>query len=287
MYVEVGNFYYFLYFAIAIAITVGLVLFLKHKDDKVKHNVILFLLFSALVLHFAKLLFEPYNQMYPEIIRKVSFENICAISTLVFPFIFLSKSKILKDYMIVMGIISGLAAYLYPTEAIFDTFDSIYFGMKGAFSFDVIRFYYAHLVIFLAPFLMGYFKLHEFKLKRLIYLPFTILLTLAIIYVNEVILLQLGWIDANGFSDVNIRNSSFVFGIPDHYKKVAVIFDVFVFDFMKTNPFNGDLYYWPVIWLLFPAFIYAPVLAFLSNSPFIIQNLIIKIKHHNNKISQS
>ena len=36
------------------------------------------------------------------------------------------------------------------------------------------------------------------------------------------------------------------------------------FDFMKTNPFNGAPYYWPVVWLLFPAFIYAPVLAFLS-----------------------
>jgi hypothetical protein len=287
MYVEVGNFFYFLYFAIAIAITTGLILFLKHKDDNVKKNVIIFLLFSALVLHFIKLLFAPYNQMFPEIIRKVTFENICAISTLVFPFIFLSKSKILKDYMIVMGIISGLAAYIYPTEAIFDTFDSVYFGMKGAFSFDVIRFYYAHLVIFLAPFLMGYFKLHEFKLKRLKYLPFTILLTLAIIYVNEVLLLQLGWIDPNGFRDVNIRNSSFVFGIPDHYKNAAVIFDVFVFDFMKTNPFNGNPSYWPVIWLLIPAFIYAPVLAFLANIPFIIQNSMIKIKHKNKKTSQS
>ena len=92
------DFFYFLYFAIAIAITIGLILFLRHKDDKVKRNVILFLLFSALALHFLKLLFEPYNQMYPEIIRKSSFENICAISTLVFPFIFLSKNKVLKDY---------------------------------------------------------------------------------------------------------------------------------------------------------------------------------------------
>ena len=279
MYVEVGNFYYFLYFVFAIIITTGLILFLKNKDDPTKRRVIAALLFSALALHFMKLLFSPYNQMFPEIIRKVSFENICAVSTLVFPFIFLSKSKVLKDYMIVMGIISGLAAYLYPTEAIFDTFDSVYFGMKGAFSFDVIRFYYAHLVIFLAPFLMGYFKLHTFKLKRLIYLPFTILLTLGIIYVNEVILYQLGWVDPNGFGDVNVRNSSFVFGIPDHYKNVAVIFDVFVFDFMKSNPFNGNQTYWPVLWLTIPAFIYAPILYFLSHIPFFIQNLVLKIFH--------
>lgn len=279
MYVEVGNFYYFLYFAIAIAITIGLILYLKNKDDKVKRKVILFLLFSAFALHFIKLLFPPYNTMFPEIIRKSTFENICAVSTLVFPFIFLSKSKILKDYMIVMGIISGLAAYLYPTEAIFDTFDSVYFGMKGAFSFDVIRFYYAHLVIFLVPFLMGYFKLHEFKLKRLVFLPITIMMTLAIIYLNEVALFNLGWIDPSGFYDVDLRNSSFVFGIPSHYKTVGVIFDIFVFDFMKTNPFNGNPDYWPVIWLVIPSIIYAPVLAFLANIPFFIQKGVFKITH--------
>jgi hypothetical protein len=277
MYVEIGNFYYYLYFVIAIVITTTLILYLKNKDVKIKHRAITILLFSALALHFMKLLFSPYNQMFPEIIRKVTFENICAVSTLVFPFIWLSKSKILKDYMIVMGIISGIAAFLYPTEAIFDTFDSVYFGMKGAFSFDVIRFYYAHLVIFLAPFLMGYFKLHTFEIKRLIFLPLTILLTLTIIYVNEVILLKLGWVDPNGFLDVNIRNSSFVFGIPDHYKNVAVIFDIFVFDFMKTNPFNGELHYWPVLWLTIPAFIYAPVLYFISHIPFFIKDSVIYI----------
>ncbi|MCD4827313.1 MAG: hypothetical protein K8Q99_06005 [Acholeplasmataceae bacterium] len=279
MYVEVGNFYYFLYFAIAILITTGLILYLKNKDDKVKRKVILFLLFSAFALHFIKLLFYPYNTMFPEIIRKSSFENVCAVSTLVFPFIFLSKSKILKDYMIVAGIFSGFIAYIYPTEAIFDTFDSVYFGMKGAFSFDVIRFYYAHLVIFLAPFLMGYFKLHEFKFKRLIFLPIMIMLMLTTIYLNEVILLNLGWIDPNGFGDVNIRNSSFVFGVSEHYKNAASIFDVFVFDFLKTNPFNGNQQYWPVIWMIVPIFVYSPILALISNIPFFIQNNVSKLRH--------
>ena len=91
------------------------------------------------------------------------------------------------------------------------------------------------------------------------------------------VLLNLGWIDQSGFYDVNLRNSSFVFGIPDHYKTVGVIFDIFVFDFMKTNPFNGNPDYWPVIWLIIPSIIYAPVLAFLANIPFMIQNSILNI----------
>ncbi len=276
MYVEIGNIYYYLYFVIAIAVTGTLILFLKNKNDDFKRKVILLLLFSAFFLHFAKLFFHPYIDLFPESIRKVSFENICAISTLVFPFFFLSKKKILLDYMLVMGIASGLAAYLYPTEAIFDTFDSIYFGKKGAFSFDVIRFYYAHLIIFLAPFLMGFFKLHVFSFKRVYYLALMIVGTITVIYINELLLLNLGWIDPHTFHDVNIRNSSFVFGIPDHYKNVAIIFDVFVFDFLKTHPTQDTTYYLPVLWFIIPIFVWTPVLAFLSNIPFYIQNTIKK-----------
>ena len=104
MHVEVGNFYYFLYFAIAILITVSLILILKNKDDKVKNKVILFLLFSAFFLHFCKNSYlHLITRCFLKLYVKVSFENICAISTLVFPFIFLSKSKILKDYMIRNG----------------------------------------------------------------------------------------------------------------------------------------------------------------------------------------
>lgn len=80
MHVEIGNFYYFLYFVFAFLITIGLILFLKNKDDRYKEKVITILLFSAFFLHFIKLLFYPYNDLYPDSIRKVTFENICFFS---------------------------------------------------------------------------------------------------------------------------------------------------------------------------------------------------------------
>lgn len=268
LYVEVGNFYYYLYISIAITLTIGFIIFLKNKNDRIKHKVILFLLFSAFALHFLKLAFYPYHQMFPSIIRKSSFENICAISTLIFPFIYLSKNKVLKDYMLIMGIAAGIAAYIYPTEAILDTFDSVYFGKKQAFSFDVIRFYYAHFVIFVVPFLMGYFKLHTFSFKRIMYFPLMVLSIFLIIFLNEILLIQLGWIDSSTIYDIDIRNSSFVFGIPEHYKKAAIIFDIFVFDFFKSFPKEGANIYWPVVWFIIPAFIYGPILATIIAGPF-------------------
>lgn len=285
MYVAFGNFYYFLYFALGIIITIGMIFFLKNKDDNFKHKVITILLFSALALHFAKLLFSPYNQMLPQSIRKVSFENICAVSTLVFPFIYLSKNKVLLDYMLVMGIASGVAAFIYPTEAMLDTFDSIYFGMKGAFSFDVIRFYLAHYIIFLVPFLLGYFELHVLKLKRLVYLPLTIMGTLALIFLNEYLLLQLGWIDKNMFYDVNIRNSSLVFGIPDYYEGIGPLFDIFVFKFLKTNPVTHEPFYWPVIWMTIPVIIWTPIVTFVSNSPFLFKRVLLNRQNRKRKFA--
>lgn len=268
MYVEVGNFYYYLYIGIAITLTIIFILFLRKKDDQFKNKFILFLLFSAFALHFLKLAFYPYNQMYPTIIRKITFENICAISTLLFPFIYLSKSKVLKDYMLVMGIAAGIAAYLYPTEAILDTFDSVYFGRKPAFSFDVIRFYYAYFVIFVVPFLMATFKIHVFSFKRIIYFPLMVLAVFSLIFLNELLLILLGWIEPSTIYDIDIRNSSFVFGIPEHYQKVGVIFDIFVFDFLKAYPKEGANIYYPVIWFIVPAFIYGPILATIIMGPF-------------------
>jgi hypothetical protein len=280
MYVEVGNFYYYLYIAIAIFLTISLILFLRNKNDQVKNKVILFLLFSAFALHFLKLAFYPYNQMFPTIIKKITFENICAISTLIFPFIYLSKNKILKDYMLIMGIAAGIAAYAYPTEAIFDTFDSVYFGRKQAFSFDVIRFYYAHFVIFAVPFLMGYFKIHVFSFKRILYFPMMVLLIFLVIFLNEVLLIQFGLIEQSTIYDIDVRNSSFVFGIPEHYKNAAVIFDIFVFDFLKTYPKDSANIYWPVIWFIVPAFIYGPILATIVAGPFtLIDKIKIKYRH--------
>ena len=103
--------------------------------------------------------------------------------------------------------------------------------------------------------------------------------TLALIYVNERILLLLGWTDLASYQDINIRNSSFVFGIPDHYEKGGIIFDIFVFKFLKTNPFTGESQYWPVIWMIVPVSFIAPVVATITNSPFILKRALLKQKN--------
>ena len=79
MIVKIGNIYYFLYIIIAFTLLIGIYLFLKNKTVKFQYRFILTMCFLNLALHFLKLLFPPYIDDLPASIRKVTFENICAI----------------------------------------------------------------------------------------------------------------------------------------------------------------------------------------------------------------
>ena len=75
-------------------------------------------LILALIVHFLNPLIPVYRDNLPESLMAITLESICAISTVAFPFIYVSKSKALKDYMVVLGIISGFLTLLIPAEAL-------------------------------------------------------------------------------------------------------------------------------------------------------------------------
>ncbi|MCL2412351.1 MAG: hypothetical protein FWC97_11990, partial [Treponema sp.] len=131
--VEYFNFYYFLYLTTAFGMAVGLYFLLRKKSKKTSFIVLFAVLLLSFVLHFLKLFFEPYQSWMPWAIRTVTFENICAVSVLLFPWFFLSKKKILKDYMFYMGMMSGLAATFIPIDVI----------DRPPFEFETMRFYFA------------------------------------------------------------------------------------------------------------------------------------------------
>ena len=267
MYVTMGNLFYFLFILLGLMSTVGLLFLLNKKGDQTRHKVFLVLLFTAFSLHFLKLFFEPYASTFPISIRKSTFENVCAVSTLIFPFIYLSKNKILKDYMLIFGIIGGLAAFIYPTEALPAIIEDVTVN-KYVFSFDVLRFYYAHFVIFSVPFMMGYYRVHEVPYRRIFLVPMTFIFILCVIFINEFILLKLGFVEPEIFFDVNIRNSSLIFGIPDNFKGIGILLDIFVFNFLKIHPITHEPFYWPVMWIIVPVFIYVIILGFIITFSF-------------------
>lgn len=240
--VELFNFWYIFFILLISGSIVGLYFLLKNKSVKTKKIVLGSLLFFNLGLHFFKLTFPPYSTN-PEIaMREVWFVNVCATSVLFFPFIFISKSNVAKDYMVFLGIISGFLATFYPTEAI----------GKSVLTLDLWRFYICHGILIAVPLLMVLLKIHKLDVKRIWKTPFCILAMLLFIICNQVLQSELGIIDLrnNDMFNVNYRNPSLIWGPTD---SVAVVFSWLTPSFMKTIPvgeFAGQPKYWPFFWMV-------------------------------------
>ncbi len=268
--VKIGNGYYFMFIFIAALYAVILFLILRKKSTKTKRLVLTIILFLNLALHFSKLAFEPYRSGLPITIRKITFENICAVSTLLFPFLFLiKKNTIISDYMYFIGICGGLGAMFFPTEAI----------GKAPYIFDVIRFYICHMNLFTVPLLACLLGLYRPRIKRFWAIPLLFLVHLTIILINEIILIKIGWVNGNitEVLDPNIRNSSFIFGLPDSFKGAKFLFDPFIPPVFKTDWLhltNGVPYYTPILWMFFPVLIYLPLAYALITAPWWIADIV-------------
>ena len=252
MVVELWNTNHLITLAVFVVFLVFIGLILKGKDQEVQSKFLLVLAFANLALHFLKLLIPEYSEAMPTSIRKVTFENICATTTIMMPFIMLSKNKVLKDYLFFMGVLGGLAALLFPTEA---------FGRELG-ELDVIRFYICHILLFIVPFYMVFFKHHTLDLKRVPYFPLMFILVECLILANEVILMEAGFVDFRGgdFLNYNYRNSNFIFGPSPEFQELSdKIVDPLVPNIFKTvgdGPYAGYEKYIPVAWLVVPCVIY-------------------------------
>lgn len=270
--VNLGNGFYFMYMAIALVFFVVLVLLLKNRTYKTQHIVVSVILFLNLALHFAKIFFEPYASGYPSSLKHISFENICAVSAMLFPFIYLIKRQnVLHDYVFFIGIISGLLSLIYPTEAL----------GRNAFSFDVIRFYICHIILIVVPLTSAAVGLYRPRLKMFWAMPLLFMAHELIIFVNEIVLIKAGIVQSTWaeFLDRGIRNNSFVFGLTPEFDAIKPLFDALTPNFLKTDVFGingGVAFYMPVVWMFVPAFLFLCPIYVIISSPFWIADIVTK-----------
>lgn len=277
--------YYLFYIPLFTVITYFLIKYLNNKTNEERMFVLKIIAFIGIILHISKPLFFPYNGNilidgtnnpnifnYPGILRKITIENVSAATTLLYLPILMLNRKHLLDYIVIIGFLGGLLAIIYPAEVINDTFDSIPVDLlnykKNLFTFDTVRFYFVHYIPFIISFSLLYYRIHTLDSSRMFIFPIFILLVLLLLYINELIIYKIGWLDdienhlvtnnlieeGKLFYDRNYRNFSFVFGIPDNFKEMGILIDILVPKFMK------DPYYIPVFWITLPAFIYGPLL---------------------------
>lgn len=257
MTVEFFNVYYFMYIFIAVAIFLALLFGLRKAGKKVIFWVLFGILAFNFCLHFLKLAFLPYRDGLPSTIRKVTFENICAVSTLIFPFLYLSKKNTARDYMFYLGTISGILACFVPTEAL----------GQSPFIFDTIRFYICHIILWVVPLTMVILREHKLDYHRIWRAPTIFLCVECVILVNEVILMSVGFVEGTleTLLSAEHRNNSFVFGVTPDFEAVAGFFLVFVPKFLRVRPLTGEAMYWPVLWMVIPVYVYFSIIFFLMS----------------------
>ena len=165
---------FFFYNILITLICIAFYYLMKNKSDKCKYYTILTLLLFGIPLHFSKLLIPEYQQNFPNSLIEITLATPCAISALSFPFIYMSKNKMLKDYMVIFGILSGVITLLLPLDI----------QGKSMFDIDVLRFYLAHLIILLTPLFTYIFKLYKPSEKWIRNTIIIFLIVIVIIIIN-------------------------------------------------------------------------------------------------------
>ena len=288
MIVSMFNFWYFFFIILCAGVTTGLYFLLRNKSDKVKKIVIFSIMLSALVLHFVKLALPPYSLPENEAMRLRDswFINICGANIFLFPFLFFSKNKFVKDYIFYLVMLGGGLAFLYPTEA-------IELVNRAYYTVDVIRFYAHHMMIFVAPLLMVMTGLHKLSYKRVFSAPIGLLLIMLFIMLNQILQSELGFIDlrSNDFFAIGYRNNSFIWGPGnDSLAQIFVIFCPKIFRVVPVGQYAGQEKFWPWFWMIVPVFVYVTPLAFLlcmifDHKAFVsdVKSLCKKIKYYFSK----
>lgn len=257
-----GNIYYFFYLMIAVVLTLLFLAFLKHKTQKFRYWFLFGLIMLNFLIHIFKIFIWPYTTL-DYVLTKITFENICAVSAITFPFLYFTKNKTLKDYMVMAGIASGIIALLIPVDAMSEYFNGEIIGFRPWYNLEIIRFYITHYLIFLVPFLMMHYHFHEFSIKRAWRMPLMLFGVLIIIFINEALVTLFGWVPQADFFDPSKRNPSFIFGVRGDLTGVGVALGLFVPAFLRINPFYSGVGYFPVLWLLIPALVYGGLISLL------------------------
>lgn len=262
-------------------LTVALYFLFRNKSEKAKKNLLVGLLLANLLLHFLKAFFPPYsNGTFGSEFHKFTFENVCAVSTMVTPFIYLFVKKESKifDFFISILFFGGLLGILLATEPVRDT----------CTLFDLIRYFTCHGILFIVSVLTPALNFHKPKLKDCWILVVGLLAYESLIFCNEIILYLtklIGDERVNSwdvFFDSNLNNSAFTFGPTPDMGIITKICFAITPDFMEVMH-NGYLSCWPVIWTVFPAVILFLPFSLVIWSPCYIAEFLNKRGNKTNK----
>ena len=283
MEIQMFNLWYFFWLLLATGGIVGLYYLLRNKSVKTQKIVLFSLLALGFLFHFLKVYIPPYSVDEARKLRDAWFVNICGANIALFPFLFFSKNRYVKDYMFYIGVLSGFIAIVYPQEPLAKS------DQLGEF-WDIVRFYYHHWMLLAVPLLLVLFKQHTLSYKRIFSAPIGLLLLMLFIMLNQIFQSELGYIPLRGTDifDTHYKNSSYIWG-PGTDDAIGTFLSWFCPSFFTKIPvgeFAGQMKYWPWFWLIFPVFILVSPLAFGVSMIFDSKAFVQDVKDFREKVRE-
>ena len=258
MLIDYFNVWHFVGIILSIAAYIGLYYLLKNKNENIKKYVLFSLLLLGVALHFLKVFVPPYSNNIDRLYNDLWLINICAANIIIFPFIFISKSNKAKDYMVYLGLLSGLISIFVPIEPIEKGDNQINEIL------DIVRFYIHHSLLWIIPLLMVKLKLHKVSYKNSLWGPTGLLLLMLFIMLNQVFQYELGFIElrSSDFFAIKYKNTSYIWGPDDSISNFFARFTPSFFKVVPVGKYQGELKYWPWFWLIVPAYLFVTPLCF-------------------------
>lgn len=259
MIIKYANFPYFLYIFIAAAFTTGLFFILKNKSDRTKKIVIFVLIAINSLQHiFKQFLYPQYEAGFSYI---CSAYTLCALFIIIYPFIFVSKSQLLKDSMFFFGSVAGLFAIFIPYAAVAE--------QREAFCAESIRYYLCHTLLLSTSLLPVLLKIHKVNYKNAFKIPLVFFAAQGIVLLNDAILISSGnlenWNAGTLYEGLNLMNPGWSVRPNEGF---GVVNDIIRAMSPKVFYYNsaGEEFTWPILWSAVPYYIVIALLTFATGA---------------------
>ncbi len=244
------GFLHFLIIAFFFLFAWAMLLLAKAKGKDFAKKLILALMWGNFAVHFLRQFTPYYFERWPFALYLSSALNLCAVLVLAAPFLFMFGNALLKEYLVIMSILGGAIALLFPTTPV-----ELGARVGDFWTFlEMVRYCLCHYILIVTAMLMLYFGFHKLNYRRLPMEGVLFLGALTIIFLNKFAMWGLLKPDpAYMFFDSEFENPSYVFGIPNRLADnpiLALILQVFVWPFLRYTLPNGATAYLPVVWIV-------------------------------------
>ena len=201
--------------------------------------------------------------------------NVCAFMIIISPFVFLSKSSLLKQFVAYIGTIGAALALIVP----------YWFIGSTILTWEYLRSWTCHTILVATSLLPALWGMVKFNYRDGWKFGLVFLLMLALILANDVVfLLAFGGASTETlYSTLLAQNPLWIMAPSDAFEsvgKVLAIFTPSIFLQTETHPYT------PILWYALPMYLFITLVAYILGGVFDRKNLISDFRALKNKLKK-